>query len=315
MQLVEVADELYALAPHEFTRARDAASRRARQTGDRELASRLKQLRRPSVSAWVVNTLARRRPERLEELFELGASLRQAQQELAGADLRALSPRRYGLIRALSEEARKLLDDGEANLSPSVQREVQATLEAALVDEHAAAAVRSGRLMRALTPSGFEAVELSDAVAAFDGTDTPVRRPSGAPTSGGAARQPVRGAPRERATTRGRGTEGAQTSRPDAARRATATQAAEAARQRVERAARLLGDCDAAVAHAREALDAGQARISELERALKQSRSEQDDRHADQRRADRDRAAAARQHHAAQRQLAVARATLAGLDS
>ena len=57
------ADDLYRLAPEDFTAARDAAAKQARADGDRDGAAALKALRRPTVSAWLLNALVRTAPE------------------------------------------------------------------------------------------------------------------------------------------------------------------------------------------------------------------------------------------------------------
>ena len=55
----EAAQDLYALAPGDFTGERDRLVREARDAGDRELAATLKGLRRPVLAAWAVNLLVR----------------------------------------------------------------------------------------------------------------------------------------------------------------------------------------------------------------------------------------------------------------
>ncbi|WP_149038293.1 hypothetical protein [Kitasatospora sp. MBT63] len=67
-----VEDELYALPVSEFTAARDGAAARARRDGDRELAARLRKLRRPTASAHAVNLLARNHRSELADLLDLG---------------------------------------------------------------------------------------------------------------------------------------------------------------------------------------------------------------------------------------------------
>ena len=58
--LLAAADRLYGLTLAEFTPARDALVKEHR--GDKELAARLKALKKPSLAAWVVNLLVRRVP-------------------------------------------------------------------------------------------------------------------------------------------------------------------------------------------------------------------------------------------------------------
>ena len=169
---IEIADELYALAPEQFTAARDTAAKQARDDGDRDLAATIKHWRRPSLGAWLVNQLVRAHPDELDDLLDLGAALREAQDALDGAELRTLSRQRHQAIRGLSELARE-----QRTIADAAQREFESTLDAALADEGAANAVRSGRLMRSLTSSGLEAVDLTDAVAAPDDSPPP-RRPT-----------------------------------------------------------------------------------------------------------------------------------------
>ena len=55
--VAEVADELYALTPAEFTAARDERARQVRAAGQRDEAAAIKKLARPTASAWLVNQL------------------------------------------------------------------------------------------------------------------------------------------------------------------------------------------------------------------------------------------------------------------
>src|SRR6516164_7323209 len=84
--LASAAEELYALSPGDFTAARDERAAQARAAGDRDLAQAIGGLRRPVVSAWLVNQLAREAGDQVAELVALGESLRQAQQDLAGSE-------------------------------------------------------------------------------------------------------------------------------------------------------------------------------------------------------------------------------------
>ena len=170
----EIADELYALAPDEFTAARDQAAKQARDDGDRDLSTEIKQFRRPTIGAWLVNQVARADDDQLDQLLDLGAALREAQNALDGAELRAMSRQRHQVIRALSTLAR---DVTGKNINDAAQREFESTLDAALSDEAAANAVRTGRLMRPLSSTGLEPVDLTDAVAAPSEAPPP-RRPA-----------------------------------------------------------------------------------------------------------------------------------------
>ncbi len=155
MDLDDIAGEIYQLPLSEFTMARDARAAEARLAGDRIFARDIKGLKKPTVAAWALNLLAHQRPNELRQLVELGASLHQAQEKLAGDELRRLSRQRLELVRALSEEAKNLAEEAGQTVSKAVSEELHETLEAALADEEAAEMVLSGRLTTALQHAGL----------------------------------------------------------------------------------------------------------------------------------------------------------------
>ncbi|GIG37597.1 hypothetical protein [Cellulomonas pakistanensis] len=163
--LAEVAAGLYGVRPGDFTAARTAAVRAARQAGDRELATAVGALRKPSSAAAAVNLLVRERPDELGSLLDLGVRLREAQAALAGPDLRALHGEQQRAVGAAADAALGLLGGGG---SAAVRGQVEATLRAAMGDPDAAAAVATGLLVRDLFSSGFEPVDVDGAVAVPD---------------------------------------------------------------------------------------------------------------------------------------------------
>lgn len=166
VDLGTVADELYGLPPSEFTSTRNDRAAAAKKAGDRELADAIRQLSRPTTSAWLSNLLVRHRRDQVDQLLDLGGALREAQQQLAGDELRRLSQQRHEVVATLAAEARSLARDAGERVSETVVRELEDTLEAALADVEAAVAVSSGRLQKGLQYSGLGGVDLSDAVAA-----------------------------------------------------------------------------------------------------------------------------------------------------
>src|SRR5262249_20323608 len=107
VDLDEVADRLYALSPDRFVAERDAAARTAKDAGDAGLARGIGGLRRPTVSAWAVNQVARARPDDLAELLDLGEDLRQAWSEQDAERLTALTGRRGPLRTRLARLVRE----------------------------------------------------------------------------------------------------------------------------------------------------------------------------------------------------------------
>ncbi len=80
MPNIEAAvDELYSLPREEFVAARDARAKEARSAGQRELATAIRVLRKPTVAAWLVNLLAREHPGEIRGLGQLGTVPRVAE--------------------------------------------------------------------------------------------------------------------------------------------------------------------------------------------------------------------------------------------
>lgn len=151
----DVADELYAVPPDEFIGARDAAVATARERGDRELAKAIGRLRRPTKAAWLANLLARHRAAQLEGLLGLATGLADAQRTLDGTALRQLSSKRHQLVAAMAREAGRLAQEAGDPAAEGVLRELQGILDAALARPEIAEQVRSGRLTRTLSYTGF----------------------------------------------------------------------------------------------------------------------------------------------------------------
>jgi peptidoglycan hydrolase CwlO-like protein len=163
--LLGIAEELYSLQPDEFTGTRNQWAKQTKADGDPELAKRVTELRKPSMAAWVVNMMMRLQGEQMSQVLELGASLRQAQEELDGDALRELTKQRRQLTTAVTTQGRELARELGHKVTETVADQVQGTLHAAMVDEDAAAAVRSGLLVGAITATGVGTADVVDSVA------------------------------------------------------------------------------------------------------------------------------------------------------
>lgn len=151
----QIADELYGLRPDEFTAARDEHIARVKADGHRELARELGKLRRPTQTAWLVNQVWRDQREQIEELLALADDFGAAMAAGDGKQLQALTVKRRELEGRLVRRATALADGAGIPANADTMHEVQETLGAALVSPEAADQVRSGRLVRALSYSGF----------------------------------------------------------------------------------------------------------------------------------------------------------------
>lgn len=162
MDLDEAVGELYGAGLGDFVAVR---TRLAKEAGG-DLGREVKALRKPTVTAWLLNLLARRSPELLAEVGELGERMRSAQGEGDAAALRDARPERDALVRRVVAATREVAKGEDRQLSAAGEDEVAATVVAALADETSQAALASGMLVRALRYSGFGEVDLDDAVAA-----------------------------------------------------------------------------------------------------------------------------------------------------
>jgi hypothetical protein len=153
----QVADELYALPPEQFTAARNALTKEAKGAGDKETAARIAALRKPTVLAWLVNLLVRELPDEIGGFLDLGDALREATATLSGPELRQLSGQRHRLVQALVRQARDLARRAGYRTTEDVVRGLEETLAAALTDPAVAEQLRAGRLTSGLTATGFPA--------------------------------------------------------------------------------------------------------------------------------------------------------------
>ena len=286
MAIDDVIRRMYEAPPDGFVAARTAAVAEAREAGDKNAAKRLAALRKPTVAAWVVNLLALRRPDMIDELVELATALRSAQRGLKGGELRDLTAQRRKIVTSLVNEARKLAvaEDPQMRGAKLPLSEVEATLTAALAEPEIAEQVRTGRVIRAATYAGFGEVPRprlrlitadDDGDAAADAEEQEEPEPAASGTKEPAADERRR---RERAERR-----------RELKRELAAAQAAES------RADTQLERAEAAERDAGQVVDDLDAELAELERRRAEAVADVSGRKLARRTAERE-AAAARRH-------------------
>jgi hypothetical protein len=155
--MTDPVDELYGLPPEDFVAARDALAKSV-PAADRPA---VKALRRPTVAGWLVNQLARRHQELVEQLLDIGATLRAAQHAGRGEELRAVSADRRAATDRLLAAARDIAAQSGRTLTVELQASVAGSLDAAVADAGSAAELRKGRLTDALSYAGFGALGLA----------------------------------------------------------------------------------------------------------------------------------------------------------
>lgn len=268
MEFADVARELLLVAPQDFVAERTARQRAARKD-DRALATAIGQLRKPAPAAWVIDLLAH--DGALDDAVDLGPALRKAQADADPDAIRTLRRQRAEVVDALAQAGADLASDAGHPVTPAVLEQVRSTIEAAMADPHAGAAVRSGLLVTALESVGFDAVDLDGALAdpdavpdAWSGSDAPpipISQARGARKASRASRPAQRDAPEPDADPE------PEPKRDPAADRKAARQAETAARTESR-------DADAALDAAEADLEQAEERRAELQRALEQAEAE-----------------------------------------
>ncbi|MGR0160037.1 hypothetical protein [Paenarthrobacter nitroguajacolicus] len=172
MDLRDAAQELYAVTPRDFTAKRTGLVRKAKEAGNKELAKEIGSFTKPAAGAWAINMLAVHKPEVIDGVVRFGVSLRTAQEEGDAEAFRELGQQRQSQLTTAVHAAKDLASELGAPLSAAAASDVEQTLRAAMADAGAATAVGTGRLVRGLSGSGFESVDLTDAVAAAGPEDT-----------------------------------------------------------------------------------------------------------------------------------------------
>jgi hypothetical protein len=148
------ASDLYGLPLDEFTKARDELAKELRKGGKKEAAGEVKALRKPNVSAWTINQLARRHPQEMKALVKAGDDLRKAQRGAVSKgdpeQLREATRSHRDRLDDLTATARHELDAGGQTL----QRVAQ-TLRAGSIDKQASKALLAGTLATDVEQAGF----------------------------------------------------------------------------------------------------------------------------------------------------------------
>lgn len=258
---VEDADDLYRLAPEEFTAARDALARRLRAAKERERADAVKKLRRPSALAWALNQVARSDAGLIAAVLSAGNEVKEALGRGDGAAMRDAEKSMRKASDAVVDAASRVLGDAGHGPTDDARSRLATTLRAALIDADVADRLRAGTLERDVELAGLGLEDV--AVAATPPRPSPARSPkregSDAGKLGSVDRKEE--AKREREERR----------RQEEARRAARARVAElesTAERLAHRAERLAGVADRAEEAAREArLEADEARAEAEEAA------------------------------------------------
>lgn len=175
-ELEPALDELYGVDLEDFISTRARLAQELKAAGEKEAAAGLAAARKPVVSAWTINQLARRRRKDVDLLLDAGHRLRQAQSSVLrgedGGDFAAARSTERAVVARLLETARALLDE-RGTVSDSVLDQVAETLRAGAVSDDGRELLARGRLERPFAGEGFE---ILTALAPPPGTPQPKTR-------------------------------------------------------------------------------------------------------------------------------------------
>jgi len=150
-------DALFTLPLAEFTAARNALAMRLKKAGRADEAQQVKEMTKPSATAWAVNQLYWRHRRDFDRLVAISEKVRHAQSG-KGGDPRALVEERRKLISGLASAAAELLTKEGHAASIDAQRRVITTLESLTARDSSSIEEHAGRLTADLEPLGFDSL-------------------------------------------------------------------------------------------------------------------------------------------------------------
>jgi hypothetical protein len=154
-------DALYAAPLEAFVAERARLVAELRRAGDRAGAAAVAKAGKPTVSAWVINQLARREGDAVRRLAEASARLRGAQ--LAGPDpagggreaFAAASAAHRAAMADVRRAAEHILVEGGHGATPATLERITRNLRAMVTSDEMARQIQAGRLVADLSGESF----------------------------------------------------------------------------------------------------------------------------------------------------------------
>ena len=278
----------------EFISRRDALARQLRAAKRRDDADRVKALRKPSRTAWVLDTIVHDDPTAIEQLVE---AINAAQTVQSGADLRTAMETIRGAVRAVAAAGTRVaVGAGQ----PVDANALSMALHAVIGETRAFEDLRAGRLVDVPDGGGLDILAALPTLA-----PPPPRPPPPAPPDPPAKAPSSPRAPNVEVDARSAAREAAQKA---------AHAAAAAARADLRQAETALADAREHSRRVARAVEDAQARLDAAQQALSRAEAEARARRADVERARRDADAAATRVREAEHAVAGARARISDSD-
>ena len=149
MDLQTALDDLYSRPLEEFVPARNDLAKQLADAGDKAAADDVRKRKKPVVTAWAMNQIARKHGEELSELFDVVGAMAEPTD---AARLRDLSQQRNRLIKSLAERGERILEEG-GHGSGQIGQQISMTLLGA-TDEDVQRELLTGHLTQLPETSG-----------------------------------------------------------------------------------------------------------------------------------------------------------------
>lgn len=258
MRLDEELDRLYGLPLAEFTGARNELASELVKAGNREAADEVKALRKPSLSAWAVNQLARKERLQVRSLMTAAERLRNAQAMLLRGgsrdEVQEAVQRHREVIGALLDSAKEVLRSAGHPATDATLERIRETLTAVAAYDEGMKLVEEGRLSEDLDPAGFGPVTAAPSTGKRTATPPATQRKESE------QRKRIDEAKQEVDRLRAEITERKARARQATSEARQAERAAEAANKAVERETSELEKLSALLEAAKEALESSRRR-------------------------------------------------------
>ena len=155
-------DALFAAPLTDFVATRKRLAADLMKGGDKQGASALKEVGKPSVSAWAVNQAVRRAPKEVEELVAASEELVKAQLAGGGPEQRAryqaaVAEQRRAVDQLVDRAAAVLTETGHPP-NPGLRERIAGNLRWGALDQQLRPALVAGRLVTDIPPQDFGAL-------------------------------------------------------------------------------------------------------------------------------------------------------------
>ena len=158
MAPVNTAEDLYGLDLAEFTAARDTLSKQLRAAGDARAADAVKRLRRPALTVWGLNQVARSKQQLMVDALDGGKTLQAAMTQVLEGDRSQLSTaqaKERGAVDAVVAAVGSALSSAGHRLTDAAAQRVAGTVRAGFTDPEVERQLHTGTLTDEHIAAGF----------------------------------------------------------------------------------------------------------------------------------------------------------------